>query len=510
MDEIAAKHGYAIDLVKRILSAFTISTDERNPEFRTLQDFNIATAKPFLRTPDGELVLLQSYSFAEAIYDAPFYWMALDKDYLPVHSKNRGDFTENFVAERLRLVFGPDHVYLNVNIIESNNNRVSEIDVLVIWGNRIIITQAKSKRLTLGARKGNDQMIRDDFKHAVQAAYEQGAICAKCLLDKSYKVATPDGNDIKLPQKIKEVYLFCVVSDHYPALSFQSRQFLQVVNIDQVQAPLVMDVFAIDAMTEMLQSPLQFLSYLNRRANYSDKIMASLELVILGYHLKYNLWLDPEYDFVQLGDDFSTALDIAMMARRNNIKGVDTPDGVLTRCRNTTIGQVIKQIEARPEPATIDLGFMLLRMSEQAIIDLSRVVNHLAARTRADGKVHDASFSFKEDSGITFHCTDEPVYNAGPRLEAYCNLRKYREKAREWFGLCMSSKGPKVRFGVSLVYPWAHDAEMDVRSKSMQSPMPIDQGLRAIRTSRCRRKKIGRNDPCPCGSGRKYKKCCLN
>ena len=24
-----------------------------------------------------------------------------------------------------------------------------------------------------------------------------------------------------------------------------------------------------------------------------------------------------------------------------------------------------------------------------------------------------------------------------------------------------------------------------------------------------RRKKIGRNDPCPCGSGKKFKKCCL-
>ncbi|MBK3517601.1 SEC-C domain-containing protein [Carboxylicivirga sp. N1Y132] len=22
--------------------------------------------------------------------------------------------------------------------------------------------------------------------------------------------------------------------------------------------------------------------------------------------------------------------------------------------------------------------------------------------------------------------------------------------------------------------------------------------------------KTGRNDPCPCGSGKKYKKCCLN
>jgi uncharacterized protein YecA (UPF0149 family) len=24
-----------------------------------------------------------------------------------------------------------------------------------------------------------------------------------------------------------------------------------------------------------------------------------------------------------------------------------------------------------------------------------------------------------------------------------------------------------------------------------------------------RRHKVGRNDPCPCGSGKKYKKCCL-
>ncbi|HIZ71748.1 MAG TPA: SEC-C domain-containing protein [Candidatus Atopostipes pullistercoris] len=24
-----------------------------------------------------------------------------------------------------------------------------------------------------------------------------------------------------------------------------------------------------------------------------------------------------------------------------------------------------------------------------------------------------------------------------------------------------------------------------------------------------RSKKIGRNDPCPCGSGKKYKKCCM-
>lgn len=96
----------------------------------------------------------------------------------------------------------------------------------------------------------------------------------------------------------------------------------------------------------------------------------------------------------------------------------------------------MKEIEARPDPATIDLGFSLLAMSEQAVTEMSRAVDRLAPRTRADGKVHNATFAFKEGSGITFHCTDEPVSVAGPRLESYCALRKYKEKATEWFGLC--------------------------------------------------------------------------
>ncbi len=272
-----------------------------------------------------------------------------------------------------------------------------------------------------------------------------------------------------------------------------------------------MDVFAIDAMTEMLQSPLQFLSYVNRRANYADKLMASQELTILGYHLTKNLWVQPDVNLMLLADDFSANLDIAMAVRRAGVQGAATPDGVLTRFGKTTVGRVVKEIEARPDSATIDLGFLLLAMSEQAVTEMSRAVDRVAARTRADRKLHDATFSFKEGSGITFHCTDEPPHVAGPRLESYCELRKYREKAGKWFGLCMSSSGPNVRFGVSLVFPWIQDKNMDEKSKRMQALVSIDQALDALlMRGRNRAKKIGRNDPCPCGSGHKFKKCCLN
>jgi len=67
--------------------------------------------------PSGEFLSLQPYALTEAIYDAPFYWMAQDKDYLPTLTKHRGDFTEGFVAERLGLVFGTEHVYANVAIL---------------------------------------------------------------------------------------------------------------------------------------------------------------------------------------------------------------------------------------------------------------------------------------------------------------------------------------------------------------------------------------------------------
>lgn len=509
-DEIAAKANLTADLVERVLGAFELPVTERNVGFNALHDFNVITATPLLRMPNGEFLSLQFYSLAEAIYEAPFYWMAQDKSYLPTLTKNRGDFTEKFVAERLSLVFGASHVFRNVCVFETKGAMISDIDVLVVWGDRVVIVQAKSKRLTQESRKGNDLVIRDDFRKAVQIAYDQGAACAKSLLGEPDRIAAADGRVVSLPNDVKEIYIFCVVSDHYPALSFQTRQFLKTDSIDHVQAPLVTDVFAVDAMTEMLQSPLQFLSYVNRRVNYADQLMASQELTILGFHLTQNLWVRPDINLMHLDDGFSAGLDIAMAVRRTGIKGAATPDGVLTRLKATTVGRIVKEIEIRSEPATIDLGFSILAMSEQAVNEIGCAVDRLAARTRADGQLHDATFAFKEGFGITFHCTDEPIHVAGSRLESYCRLRKYREKSGKWFGLCMNSSGPDVRLGVSLLFPWIQDAKMDEETKGMQAPMPINLALDPLKLEQNRVKKIGRNNPCPCGSGRKYKKCCLN
>ncbi len=420
--------------------------------------------------------------------------------------ENRGRFTEAFSRERLELVFGKDRVFGNVDVYESKGKRVGEIDVLVLFANRAIVLQAKSKKLTLEARKGNDLQIKDDFKKSVQDAYDQGLTCASLLSDEGYRfVVGATGKEIA-PGKLKEVFLFCVVSDHYPALSFQARQFLALQSSDAITAPFVMDVFTLDAMTEMLQSPLRFLAYVKQRTYYADRILATHELTVLSYHLKHNLWLEQGTDMFMLHDDISADLDVAMAARRGGVPGKTTPAGILTRLRNTPVGTLLEDIERVADPGTIDLGFMLLTLSEDTVIRIGDAIKKIAAATRRDRKSHDLTVPMRDEgTGLTIHCNDNPFPRAGASLQRHCERRKYTEHVDSWFGLCIRPADMRMRFGLELEYRWEQSDRMDGLTSNMAEPVSWEKAMNRVG----RTPKIGRNDKCLCGSGRKYKVCCM-
>jgi len=147
-------------------------------------------------------------------------------------------------------------------------------------------------------KQGNDLALQEDFKHAVQDAYDQGVACSKPILAGNYKLIGRTTQQLVNPGNLKEIYIFCVVADHYPSLSFQAHQFLKLDTSAQIRTPFVTDVFAVDVITEMLQTPLRFLSYVSRRVQYHDRVMASHEITVLAYHLRSNLWIDDEFNFL--------------------------------------------------------------------------------------------------------------------------------------------------------------------------------------------------------------------
>jgi preprotein translocase subunit SecA len=55
----------------------------------------------------------------------------------------------------------------------------------------------------------------------------------------------------------------------------------------------------------------------------------------------------------------------------------------------------------------------------------------------------------------------------------------------------------------------ARPEEIAIKEKARQEKITYSHGEENARTPvRRTKKKVGRNQPCPCGSGKKYKKCC--
>jgi hypothetical protein len=503
-EQVSQKTGLGIGIVQAVFDALTFTGD--NSTFQELGDFNSVAATPLLSTGRGSVLLFMHYSIYEALYESPFFWMNADPLYRQQASDNRGAFVEQFAHRRLKAVFGAANVYTNVNLIKKDV--VAEADVLVIFGDRIIIVQAKAKKLTLAARKGHDGQLKQDFAAAIQKASDQAWECATAILSGQCRMVDDKGSEITPPHAIKEIYPFCVVSDHYPALAFQASQYLNYQKTEVVQPPLVMDVFLLDVMTEMLDTPLRLLSYVRLRTKAVKSVMTSHELTALAYHLHQNLWLDPKVSLISLHDSIAGDLDVAMTVRREGLRGKRTPPGILTHMQGTLYERLIMQIERRTDAGVLELGFELLSMNDQSCQSIRDGLAGITALATKDGKRHDFTLVVDEGkTGITFHCNPNPGSSAINDLQLHCEKRKYVQRATAWYGVSLSPAGD-IQFGLTFNAPWLRSDAMDELTKGMKSPMRMGAVIKTLERG-LREEQPGRNDPCFCGSGKKYKKCCL-
>lgn len=503
--ELEQSAGVNLKKAQLVLDALCLPNGSSNAQFNALQDYNETNAFPILRNGENEYVLLQYYSLTEAIYESPYFWMLGDKKYRPTASENRGNFTEDFAAECMRRSFGADAVYMNVDVFRTNGTKLGEIDVLILFGGRAIVLQAKSKRLTLEARKGNDLRLQDDFKKAIQESYDQAFDCAEALLH--LELTFKDGADktVSIPAGLKRIFPVCIVADHYPALAFQAREFLNSKTTATIAPPLVTDVFALDAMSEMLGTPLHFLNYIDLRARFGDSLLASHEFTLLSYHLKQNLWVDNEFNMMMLNDDISVDLDVAMATRRDGIAGIRTPKGILTRDYGPELNAILTGVERRSDPATTDFALFAMQINDLGIKQLCEGIAGIKQRAAKYNVLSDMTLLFSgAAAGLTVHCHPWLDPTAMHRLRDHCERRKYAQRASRWFDLGLSASDAGICLGVSLDSAWVQDPQLDELVKHM----PEGQSLSGASVGKLLKRKIGRNDPCPCGSKRKHKKCC--
>ena len=177
------------------------------------------------------------------------------------------------------------------------------------------------------------------------------------------------------------------------------------------------------------------------------------------------------------------------------MQGKDTPDGILTRFKGTIICDFLERISKYEDDYAVEIGFFLLTLSEEAIIQIIEGMQKGIDLFAKDKKGHDITLGFDEASaGLTIHINDLEYDVAFELLLDHCKLRKYKHHANNWFGLCIDPYSKQFKFGVMSNKKWTYSKDM--------GRCVVDQMKKA-------KVKIGRNEKCLCGSGKKYKKCCL-
>ena len=491
--ELAAASELALAQVHAVLDALCLS--HQNAGFQSLSDFNAVYAAPLLRLADGSCCNCCSTARPRPCTKRPSTGCGRTSPIARPWGSTAA--TSPDTVRRLAHVFGASRVHRNVHLVRKKGERAGEIDVLVVYGDRLVVVQTKSKRLTQEARKGNDQVLREDFRKAIQDAYDQAQSCAELLLQggryrrRRHRAAprteaAAQGN-LRLHGGRRPL----------PCLGLSSRALPADPQGGFIREPLVMDML-LDSLTEMLETPLRFLSYASLRAQLAGRLAISHELTALGHH-----WPQP-----LVGSPDELRLAAQQLGRRTGRRNDGSPrrhslgpaclTGILTRFAVCDYESLIAQLEHSEEPAALELGFFLLTLGSNTYQEINERVAMITRMARSDGGTHDFTLGVNAaQAGITFHCNPVADETATRRLQAYCHARKYVQRAQRWFGLSVDPQGG-LQFALVLDFPWQQSAELTTsrmrRNKSLgQQPTPRPAGV-----------KVGRNDPCPCGSGKKY------
>lgn len=474
------------------ISAFSLQPGTVNGDLTTPTEYNAVASRPLIVLGDGCYFMPVHFNLAQSVYESPFYWMAADQAYADVSFAHRGLATEEITVELLVPVFGAENVFTGVEF-RSGDRVLGEIDVLAIVGDRAVIVQCKSKRLTVLARSGDTEKLREDFAAAVQTAYDQGLECRQLLLEHQVAVVTADGTTLDLPH-VKDAYLACVLSDHYPALAHQVDNYLDKDDMDPY--PVVVSLFDLDLMAFYLADPFEFAYYLRQRSDLADYYKTDEEAALLALHLSQKLFRTPGFDRATVPGDVAQLIDANFPVAKGRVRRTDAADRLFATWKNEDLERLLNDLKLAANPGFTEAIFFLYDVAGDGADTLIEALRNTKRQTASDGRKHSLAtliggvgVSYVTDASSPAKLEHDAVF--------YAQLKKHEARADSW--LCLASTGTSPRLVDFVAFnnsPWEPDAELDAAVRDLLGHGTLK-----------RLDKQGRNELCACGSGLKYKKC---
>ena len=411
---------------------------------------NAAAIAPIIDLGDF-LYVPNQYRLFETIYESPFYWMMADKAYARTEAKNRGTFLEQKAARTLRSVFGAENVYENVVLKQNFRDIAGEVDALVVYGEFIIVAQAKSKRVTLKARAGDAEALKLDFEGAIQAPYRQALACIE-LIKSGAQCLTQDGRELAF-HMLPRFFPMVVLSDSFPGSTFLSRAMLE--RGDHI-APVIWDIGVLDCVARLLPTPIEMIFYLKCRSDSFENVLSDSEYNYLGYHLRAKLTLPPDADAMVLDRDFASIVDDYMAAADVGVEAT-RPRGILERHQIPVVSELLAELKTA-DPRIASVVIDLYDFSSAALEDLSAMILNMREEIATTGKAIKAISIPTATGGLTYVVTRHRNPDAARAAELIGSKHKYDTQSNRWYVILDSIETDRPIDGLlPLVWPWKKD-----------------------------------------------------
>ncbi len=352
--------------------------------------------------------------------------------------------------------------------------------------------------------------MRSVIRANVEDAFEQARRARRYLASVEEVRFTERGTGRALVLRrdaIRRTYLM-TVSQHTLATAATKLASLRPLGLFRDdEYPWALSIADLDIITEFCPGPDVLLHYVERRLVLQrEKVgIRGDELDFFGAYLDTRLQADRlwERDGERVDDvallGFQEPFDAVMAQRRGD--RADAP-----AIRLAVPDEIAAVLAALRERAADEqarwIAFNLLSLPDRSLAAIGRLLRDLRHQVPPPSAFRRATYG-EGDWVVSIVATaDESPERLFQQTAMRAMVEKYRRKATKsiGFGIATVDREQPFECVVWGDEPCAYDAELERIVREEVPPI-------AVSTSGAKRP--GRNDPCPCGSGKKYKRCCL-
>lgn len=467
--------------------------------------------RPFIKLDDRHYCF-DLYSLFDHIYRViERTVMRMKPQYREEWNQKQKELSERLPFDLFTRLLPGARVYRQV-YYRAGNGQWYESDGLLIWEDHLFIIEIRAGAFTYTPPATDFPAYIASIKNLLLKPVEQGRRFLE-YLNTGNEVAIFDEYHRQIGEISKndfEHITICAISlDEFTELAARA-QYLYKVGVNVGEKPVwAISLGNLREYTDIFCNPLIFLNYVEERmrAFKSDLVTVDDELDHLGLYLKHNSYTRYAHELTSDGKTklgwYGYRLDIdRFFAERFRNPSTES---VLEQNMPERLKEIIEFLSANCVSHRRKVASMLLDCGDEARRNITERISEVLARQSQTKKP--VPLSTYGEVKVTLFC-----------WQKQCLQRDY-EFAQMHAKAAMAVAGDSERLLLELTYN-GHGVLTDVNPTfitlagiSAEEIEKIKVGAAELRKARISKAisqqgKIGRNELCPCGSGKKYKRCC--